>query len=60
MKNQTIIKKPPLGLKPRYLVEEERILEISSAILRYVNCNYEIPIEWVEEYNELVGRNFKL
>lgn len=59
MKNQTIIKKPPLGLKPRFLIEEERILEIRSAILRYIDDKFPIPIAWIEEYNELAKRNFK-
>ena len=49
-------KKPPLGVKPRHLHDTERIDEIGEAILRYLSEDYAIPLEWVEEYNELVGR----
>ena len=49
-------KKPPLGIKPRHIVDSERINEIGEAICRYLNEDYAIPLEWIEEYNELVGR----
>lgn len=38
------------------IVDSERINEIGEAICRYLNEDYIIPLEWVEEYNELVGR----
>lgn len=48
---------PPLGLKPRYLVEEERLHEIFAAIMRYRKVNKEIPESWIEEFNELIQRS---
>lgn len=48
--------KPPLGLTPRFIIEEKRIFEIVEAISRYINVEKEIPIEWIEEYNELVNK----
>jgi len=48
--------KPPEGLKPRYLHDEQRYLDVCSAIARYYNSSSRIPIDWVEEYNELIGR----
>jgi hypothetical protein len=51
--------KPPLGLTPKYIVEAKRLQEIREAIIRYCEARKEIPMEWVEEYNELVGRSEK-
>ena len=48
------IHEPPLGLRPRFIWIELRIAEIKRAIDRYKSDNYEIPIEWVNEYNELI------
>lgn len=44
----------PIGLYPRYLREESRFLEVCAAISRYYNSGTKIPIDWIEEYNELV------
>ncbi len=44
---------PPLGLKPKCIHDEHRAIDISKAIVRYLNNRLPIPIEWVEEYNEL-------
>jgi hypothetical protein len=57
IKNRTMkkekIKKPPLGLRPKWIVDELRLKEIKEAIKRYISEGMEIPIEWVTEYNEL-------
>lgn len=46
--------KPPLGLMPKYVWQEQRLHEVSAAIERRMKAfSYTIPIEWVEEYNEL-------
>lgn len=47
--------KPPLGITPKSLHYKLRIEEIGEAIVRYLNEDYVIPVEWIEEYNELVG-----
>lgn len=47
------MKKPPLGLVPKFIRQEQRIEEIKSAIRRYLIAEYCIPSEWVSEYNEL-------
>jgi len=49
-----MIMKPPLGLKPRYIQEEQRLAEIISAIERYCKAKVEIPLVWIDEYNDLV------
>ena len=46
--------RPPLGITPRKFHEEYRISEILSAVVRYMNAKYKIPIEWIQEYNDLV------
>lgn len=56
--------RPPLGIIPQFIHEEKRIKELSSAISRrlcdgkFVPSN-EIPIEWIEEFNELVKKHNK-
>jgi hypothetical protein len=48
--------KPPLGLKPRYIHEEQRIDEIKEAVFRMFNANEDVNVDWIREYNELVHR----
>jgi hypothetical protein len=50
----TPTKRPPLGLTPKYIRNSQRIEEIHKAIVRYTESHYIIPIEWIEEYNELI------
>lgn len=49
-------KKPPLGIAPRYVLDELRARDIREAILRYLASGLKIPLEWVEEYNELIEK----
>lgn len=44
---------PPQGLRPRFMVAQERMTEIMEAITRYTKRQWLIPIDWVNEYNEL-------
>lgn len=51
--------KPPLAITPRGIAilgwASDRKYEIEETILQYIKHGYaEIPIEWVEEYNDLV------
>ena len=46
-------KKPPLGLKPRYVHDMERFVEIADAIHRYIAAGKSIPDEWVEELSNI-------
>jgi len=45
--------KPPIGLRPRWIVQSLRIREILEAIDRYVSAGKPIPKEWSDELNEL-------
>ena len=49
--------KPPLGLMPKLFWDNERIADITNAVNRYMQEQQEIPIEWIEEYNNLVKKN---
>ena len=51
-----INEKPPLGIMPRRLHDERRRIELRKAIIRYLDTYKEIPIEWVEEFNEITLR----
>lgn len=50
------VKKPPLGLKPEWMHDENRTVEISVAITLYLGEGKEIPTEWVKEYNKLAKK----
>ena len=51
-----MFEKPPLGIMPRAIWIETRLESIEDAINRIFNeaCTYPIPMEWIEEYNELI------
>ncbi len=46
--------KPPIGLFPRKLHEEDRYKKVSDAILRRISAGLEVSEDWLQEYNELV------
>lgn len=49
-------KKPPIGIEPREIHDNRRLDELVSAIYRYTRVGIKVPIEWIEEYNELVSK----
>lgn len=50
---------PPVGLRPRSVVEQQRLLEIFEAMHRYVQVGKEVPIEWRVELDDLLrGENY--
>ncbi len=48
--------KPPLGVLPKRFRDEERLQELSTAIIRYVQVNKPVPMVWMGEYNVLCRR----
>tara|TARA_R110000765_G_scaffold14938_1_gene43541 strand:- start:269 stop:442 length:174 start_codon:yes stop_codon:yes gene_type:complete len=52
-KKQLIVK-PPIGLRPKLVSDKERLNEVRGAIVRYYDAELKIPVEWIEEYNELI------
>jgi len=49
--------RPPIGLMPKKLHQEKRFYDVCSAIARHYSAGFKIPIEWVEEYNELLEQS---
>ncbi len=49
--------KPPLGTMPRKLWEEDRQLNLLTAMQRYVEAYVKIPPEWIDELNDLNERD---
>lgn len=50
------VKKPPLGVMPRYIRDERRLRELRECIANYMQAGLALLPEWVEEYNELINR----
>lgn len=50
------VPKPPIGVKPRNLHDEERANALDEAMVRYLNADLPFPIEWATEWNELRAR----
>lgn len=48
--------KPPIGVKPRYLHDEEHMAELEGAIERYLAAGATPKKEWLEELEELKRR----
>lgn len=48
--------KPPRGVMPRHLWEEQRITELERAILEFRAAGYSVPQDVRKEYAELVDR----
>lgn len=53
---QKMNKQPTLGLKPRYIHEEQRAREIGEAICRRLKAGEVVPSEWLKELGELMER----
>lgn len=53
---QDTSKRPPLGLMPRIIHDENRMQAIEEAAGRYFLAQLDIPKEWVTEYKELADR----
>lgn len=51
--------KPPLGLRPWYIADDERVVEILEAMLRYTKANKDIPKVWVDELIEKVSIEYE-
>ncbi|MCJ8352356.1 hypothetical protein [Moritella sp.] len=48
------IKKPEVGIKPKFIHDEHRLIKIDDAILRFVENGQSIPIEWITERDQLI------
>ena len=51
--------KPPQGLKPKFVHDGQRLIDVSGAISRYLDVRWQIPSAWIEEYNELIRKELQ-
>jgi len=51
--------KPPIGLRPKFASNTDRLNEVREAIVRYYDAELKIPVEWIEEYNNLIDMTKK-
>ena len=51
-----IPKKPPIGIKPQYIHDEQRVRELRACIARYMQAGCKLDPLWVKEYNEIIER----
>lgn len=49
-------KKPPRGIKPQRIHDEQRMRELRACIARNMQGGYRVAPEWVREYNETLER----
>jgi len=49
-------KKPPIGIIPRFIHDENRLKDLRKTIKRYIKSYHKINQEWVSEYNELIEK----
>jgi len=47
-------KKPPIGIMPEWLHNEQRRETIADGMIRYLEADVAIPDEWIDEYNRLI------
>jgi len=50
----TAATKPPLGIEPERIHNQDRAIEIIAAIKRYAEAGSLPPIEWLEEIRYLI------
>jgi hypothetical protein len=46
--------KPPLGIIPRFIFLEERLINLERVIAAYMNAKCIVNPEWIEEYNYIL------
>lgn len=50
---------PALGLRPRVIAIEHRIQELTEAMGRFMEKRMPLPLEWLEEYTDLIEQHKK-
>lgn len=48
--------KRPAGLRPKHILDDERLNEVAHAITRYHLAGLTVPKNWTDEYNELAEK----
>lgn len=50
---------PPVGLRPRWLADEQRLDEVDAALERYRQSGIDLPKEWLNEKRDIEDRLLK-
>ena len=45
---------------PKRIWKEQRLRDLKDAIERYMEANQQVPVKWIDEYNELLVDGVKL
>ena len=56
MEKLTRDNRQPLGVTPKFVLEERRFNELKEAIGRFTAANWPIPTEIIWEYNAMANR----
>ena len=48
--------KPPIVILSQQVHDEARKHDLAEIMIRYLESNKEIPLDWVDEYNEIISR----
>jgi hypothetical protein len=48
--------KPPIGIMPKSIHDDIRFISLCDTIQRYFYSETQMPVEWIEEWNEHVNR----
>lgn len=51
--------KPPMGLMPEFIHNQNRVNSIINATSRYMAAGRPVPAQWIAEYNRLVAKDHK-
>ena len=46
--------KPPVGLTPKQIYFDKRLEDVVEAINRYIFARKKVPVDWINEYNDLL------
>ena len=55
----TPVTKPPIGVMSREMWNRQRRKDLADAMARYLEAGMKIPVEWIEEYNEINDKEVK-
>lgn len=58
--SEETVKKPPVGIRPKFIWMQERVIALDDAIYRYTKAGLEYPYVWLEEKNELLKEISKI
>jgi hypothetical protein len=50
------VKRPPLGVIPRFIYEEKRREHLKDGMIRFLEAGKKLNDEWIDEYNELTDK----